>query len=329
MSVEKSTVKENINGEGIEWKELLFDKLGPLLGLILLMGILSVASPYFLSISNLMNVAQQASINALIASGELLAILIAGIDLSVGSVLALSICVGGVAIKAGVSPLVGILIILATGALVGTINGLLLTKLNLPHPFISTLGMMNIARGLALIVTDSSPVSGFSDVITFIGVGQVGIVPFSVILVLIMAVIFYYFLNKTSLGRHIYAVGGNIEAARLSGINTDKVRTIVFTIAGLMAAMGGLVLMGRVNSAYPLAGLKYELNAIAAVIIGGASFFGGIGTIWGTMIGAMIIAVIRNGLNLLGVSADIQTVVIGVVIIAAVYVDVLRQRDNE
>ncbi|MGE5582297.1 MAG: ABC transporter permease [Bacillota bacterium] len=322
------------NEARLKWNEMglknILNKLGALLGLIVIMVILAIASPYFFTVRNLMNVAQQSAINALVASGMLLAILSAGIDLSVGSVLALSICITGILIKFfNINPVLGFILGIASGALLGLINGLLLTKLRLPHPFISTLGTMNIARGLALIITGASPISGFPEWIQFIGAGYIGAIPFSFVLVAIVVVIFYFFLTRTTLGRHIYAVGGNKEAARLSGINTDRVLIWIYTISGFMAALGGIVLMGRVNAAYPLAGLQYELDAIAAVIIGGASFMGGIGTIWGTLIGAMIIAVIRNGLNLLGIAADMQTVIIGVVIIGAVYIDVLRRGGNK
>ncbi|TDO93950.1 monosaccharide ABC transporter membrane protein (CUT2 family) [Halanaerobium saccharolyticum] len=318
---------EKTNNDFVKWKNIIFEKFGAIFGLLFLVIALSFLSPYFLTVNNITNVLQQASINALVASGMLLAILTAGIDLSVGSVLALAISIGGISIvNYGINPVIGILIVLAVGAAAGLINGLLLTKLNLPHPFISTLAMMNVARGLALIVTDASPVSGLPEWIQFIGNGYIGQIPFSFILVIAVAIFFHFFLNKTTLGRHIYAVGGNPEAARLSGIDTKKVLTWVYTISGIMAGMGGIVLMGRVNAAYPNAGLMYELDAIAAVIIGGASFLGGVGTIWGTLIGAMIIAVIRNGLNLLGVAASLQTVVLGIVIIVAVYIDVLRRK---
>ncbi|MFW6030620.1 MAG: ABC transporter permease [Halanaerobiales bacterium] len=316
------------NNQILEWKNLIFEKLGALFGLLFLVLVLSFVSPYFLTVNNLSNVLQQASINALVASGMLLTILTAGIDLSVGSVLALSISIGGISIiNHGINPVIGILIVLLVGVLAGLTNGLLLTKLNLPHPFISTLGMMNIARGLAIIVTGASPVTGFPDWVQFIGSGFIGVVPVSFIVVIGVVIFFHFFLNRTTLGRHIYAVGGNLEAAKLSGIDTDKVLTWVYTISGFMAAMGGVLLMGKVNAAYPNAGLMYELDAIAAVIIGGASFLGGVGNIWGTLIGAMILAVIRNGLNLIGVSPDLQTVVIGSVIIVAVYIDVLRRKN--
>lgn len=312
--------------EGINLKKII-SATGPLFGLIILCIVLTVMSPYFLEITNLMNIARQSAINSLISVGMLLAILTAGIDLSVGSILSLSTVIMGLCvIEKGMNPILGIILCLGIGAIFGFSNGILLTKLHLPHPFISTLGMQHIARGLALIVSRASPISGFPNSIQYIGAAFIGPVPVSFIIVIAVYVIYHIFLTRTPTGRYIYAVGGNPEAARLSGINVDRVLIIVYTLSGLMAAMGGLVLAGRVNAAYPLAGQGYETDAIAAVIIGGASFMGGVGTVWGTLIGAMIMAVLRNGLNLLGVSAEWQTVAIGAVIIAAVYIDVVRRR---
>ncbi|WP_378210785.1 ABC transporter permease [Anoxybacteroides rupiense] len=308
----------------------IISKFGPLIGLILLTAVLTILSPKFLTINNVMNIARQSSINALLAIGMLLPILTAGIDLSVGSLLALSIMMMGiVTVNMGMHPLLGILVCLSVGAAFGWLNGILLTKLRLPHPFISTLGTMNIARGIALIVTGAAPIAGFPYMIQFLGREFVGPIPVSFLLVIVVYVFFHIFLTRTQTGRYIYAIGGNPEAARLSGINVDRVLIIVYTISGFMAGLAGLVMVGRVNSAFPLAGLSYELDAIAAVIIGGASFLGGVGTVWGTLIGALIIAVLRNGLNLLNVSADFQMTVIGAVIIAAVFVDVLRQRKSK
>ncbi|GED29978.1 MULTISPECIES: ABC transporter permease [Brevibacillus] len=305
----------------------LSSKFGPLIGLFLLCAILSILSENFATVNNLMNVARQSSINAILALGMLLPILTSGIDLSVGSILGISIMIMGVfAVKMKLGAIVGILVCIGVGLLCGWLNGILLTKLKLPHPFISTLGMMNVARGIALIVTAAAPISGFPVAVQFVGNEFVGPIPVSFLLVLVLYIGFHYFLTKTATGRYIYAIGGNKEAARLSGINVNKVLVLVYSISGLMAGIAGLVLVGRVNSAFPLAGLGYELDAIAACIIGGASFFGGVGTVWGTLIGALIIAVLRNGLNLLNVPADFQMTVIGIVIIAAVYVDVLRQR---
>ena len=203
-------------------------------------------------------------------------------------------------------------------------------RLLLPLPFIATLGMMNVARGMALIITGASPISGFDRAgapqILWLGSGSIGPIPVVVILVLVVYAIFHVLLSNTALGRHIYAVGGNTSAARLSGINVDRTLLIVYTLTGLMAGVAALVLAGRTNSGYPTAGAGYELDAIAAVIIGGASFAGGVGTVWGTLIGVALMAVLRNGLVLLQVPTEWQIVAIGLVIIGAVYVDVLRQR---
>jgi ribose transport system permease protein len=300
-------------------------KFGPLLGLILLCIILSIISPDFIKVRNIMNIANQSSINALISMGMLLVILTAGIDLSVGSIMALSSCVMGISIvNWHMNPILAILVGLSTGAACGLVNGLLLTKLHLPHPFISTLAMKNVARGLALIITFASPISGFPKSIQFFGSGSIGPIPISFVIVILVGITFYIFLNRTVQGRHIYALGGNKEAALLSGVNVNKTLVLVYTLCGIMAALAGVVLVGRVNSASPLGGLNFDLDAIAACIIGGTSFMGGVGTVGGTLIGAMIMAVLRNGLNLLGVSPDIQIVAIGLVIIGAVYVDVVR-----
>lgn len=310
----------------IIWKDWLYN-LGALFGLVLLSGVLTVLSPDFLTLNNLMNIARQSAINSLVSVGMLLPILTAGIDLSVGSVLALATTTMAILIiKLHVNPFIGVMVGLLLGAFLGFVNGILLTKLHLPHPFISTLGTMNIARGLALIITGASPVSGFPVSVQFLGAAFWGPMPVSFILVIAVYIIFHFFLTRTTTGRYIYAVGGNPEASRLSGVPVEKVLIIVYTLSGLMASLAGLVLVGRVNAAYPLAGLGYEMDAIAAVIIGGASFFGGVGTVWGTLVGALIMGVLRNGLNILGVSADLQTVAIGAVVIGAVYVDVLRQR---
>lgn len=305
----------------------IFKKFGALLGLVLLCLFFIITSPTFLTIKNIMNILSQSSVNCLISFGMLFAILTAGIDLSVGSILALSSMCMAVFIKNwGVNPIVGLLMGAGVGVLLGIANGLLLTKAHLPHPFISTLGMQNIARGLALVVTQAAPITVFPKSVDFLGGGYIGVVPISIVLVIICAIFVSVLLNRTVTGKHIYAVGGNKEAARLSGVNIDRTLIIVYALSGLMAALAGIVQCGRVDAAFPLAGQGYENNAIAAVIIGGASFFGGIGTVSGTIIGAMIIAVLNNGLNLLGVSADMQTVVIGVVIILAVVIDVTRTK---
>jgi ribose transport system permease protein len=304
-----------------------FYSVGVLLSLLLLCAVMSVLSRRFLTIDNLTNVASQAAVSAIVSVGMFLAILTAGIDLSVGSVLALSTMTMGVfCVNLGLNPYLSILVCLAVGSLLGFLNGIMLTKLHLPHPFISTMGMQKMARGVALVITASAPISLFPAQVQFIGNNYLGPMPVSFFLVALLYIGIYFFLTRTATGRYIYAVGGNKEASRLSGIKVSKVLNLVYTLSGFTAALAGVVLVGRVNAAYPLAGLDYESDAIAAVIIGGASFFGGIGSIGNTIIGVLIIAVLRNGLNLLNVDSNFQTFAIGAVIIVAVYVDVVRQK---
>jgi ribose transport system permease protein len=302
-------------------------QLGVLLSLLVLCCVMSVLSSRFLTLDNLMNVAAQAAVSAIVSIGMFLAILTAGIDLSVGSILALSTMVMGVVcVNWGLDPYLSMAICLGMGAFLGFLNGIMLTKLHLPHPFISTLGMQKMARGIALVVTAAAPVSMFPDEVQFLGAESIGPVPVSIVLVAILYIAMFWFLTRTTVGRHIYAVGGNKEASRLSGINVDRILNLVYTISGFTAALAGLVLAGRVNAVYPLAGLDYETDAIAAVIIGGASFFGGVGSIGNTIVGVLLIAVLRNGLNLMNVDSAYQTFAIGAVIIVAVTIDVIRQK---
>ena len=320
------------------WTEFAF-QLGALLGLILLVAIFALSSPSFLTTGNLAGIARQTSVNALLALGMLVVILTGGIDLSVGAVLALAMVVLAMVItKAGLDQSVGMLAALAVGSALGVGNGLLLTRLHLPHPFISTLGMMNIARGAALVITGGASISALGGgIVKFIGNNEILIgsgdgaisIPIMLFVVVLAYVGFYVFLNRTVVGRHIYATGGNPEAARLSGVPVDRILVLVYTISGLMAGLAAVVLAGRTDSGYPNAGLGFELDAISACIIGGTSFFGGVGTVGGTLIGALIMGVLRNGLNIMSVDTNWQTVVIGTVIIAAVYVDVLRRRAGQ
>jgi ribose transport system permease protein len=304
----------------------LLRRFGPLLGLLLLCAVFSLYSPYFLTFDNLINVFRQSAVNALLALGQLLVIITAGIDLSVGSILGLCSVLAAMMLKAGVPASASMLAALALGVALGMVNGLLLTKLRLPHPFIPTLGMMNVARGLALVISGGYPVSELPESFRFWGAGTIALVPAPVVLVIAVYALFHLFLTRTTLGRDVYAIGGNSQAARLSGIPVDRRLVMVYALSGGLAAVGAVVLAGRMNSGFPLAGAGAELDAIAAVIIGGASFFGGVGSVWGTLIGALVMGVLRNGLNLLNVSAYWQTVVIGAVIVAAVWIDVLRQR---
>jgi ribose transport system permease protein len=307
------------------FKEYL-NTFGVVLSLLLLCVILSIVSPRFLTVDNLMNVAGQAAINSILSVGMFLAILTSGIDLSVGSMLALSTMFMGLfATKYNLNPWLALLSCLGIGTFIGLLNGFMLTKMKLPHPFISTMGTKQMARGLCLVVTATKPVYGFKAPILFLGSRRLGPVPVSILLVALLYVVMYLFLSRTRTGRHIYAVGGNKEAARLSGINVNGVLNLVYALSGFMAALAGIVMVGRVDATFPLAGQDYETDAIAAVIIGGASFFGGIGKIGNTIVGVLLIAVLRNGLNLMGVSSAWQAFTIGAVIIVAVFIDVLRQ----
>jgi len=298
---------------------------GPLMALILLSVVLSFVSNSFLTLDNWMNILRQASINACVSLGMLMILLTGGIDLSVGPMVALTSCTMGVLMMHGMTnPIILILCAFAVGICCGGINGLLFTKLKLPHPFVSTMGSRMVYRGLALFITGSAPIAGFSKTITFAGSANIGFFPVCFLLVIIIFVIVGIFLTRTPLGRQIYSVGGNKEAARLSGINVFGTLNFVYIMSGVMCAIAGIIMVGRVGTATPLAGETFDMDAIAACVIGGASFLGGKGTVQGTLIGAVLIAIIRNGLNLLGAQTDMQYIVIGCVIILAVLVDVIR-----
>jgi ribose transport system permease protein len=301
-------------------------RFGPLAGLAALCLAASLLSEHFLSVDNLLNVFRQSAVNALLGLGQLLVIVTAGIDLSVGSVLGLCAVLAAMMLKAGVPVWLAIPLALGAGVALGAVNGLLYTRLKLPHPFIPTLGMMNVARGLALVISGGFPISELPASFRWWGAGTLFHVPAPVIVVVVFCAIFHLFLSHTTPGRDIYAIGGNRQAARLAGVPVDRRLVMVYGVSGGMAGAGAVVLAGRMNSGFPLAGMGAELDSIAAVIIGGASFFGGTGTVQGTLVGALIMGVLRNGLNLLDVSAYWQTIVIGVVIVAAVWVDVLRHK---
>jgi len=251
-----------------------------------------------------------------------LVILLGGIDLSVGSILALSSVAIATLIQAGFNPLLATLLGVVGGGLMGLFNGLVISKGKVA-PFIATLASMTILRGLALVVSGGSPITGFdSDLFSMLGGGYVaGLVPIPVVWMLIMFGLFAFLLKKTVFGRHVYATGGNEEAARLSGVKVDQIKLWVYTLSGAMSAMAGVVLTSRLNSAQPTAGSGYELDAIAAVVLGGTSLTGGRGWIFGTLMGALLIGVLNNGLNLLGVSSFYQQVIKGVVILLAVLID--------
>ncbi len=300
-------------------------QLGTLSGLLGLVLVLWALTPHFLTISNLLNVAEQATIIAIIAVGMTFVIITAGIDLSVGSVLALSGVVMASLLHQGTPLPLALTAGLGAGLLCGVINGLLITVGRLP-PFIATLGMMSVARGLALMFTEGRPISGFDENFRSLATGEVLRIPTPVIIMIGVYVIAHFVLRRTKLGRYTYAIGGNEEAALLSGINVRLYKTMVYGLAGMLSGLAAILLTARLNSAQPIAGMSYELDAIAATVIGGTSLLGGEGTVLGTLIGALIMAVLRNGLNLLGVSSFIQQVVIGSVIIIAVLIDMALKR---
>jgi len=301
-------------------------RFSSLLGLALMCLALSLTSEHFFTVDNLMNVFRQSAVNALLGFGQLAVIITAGIDLSVGSILGFCCVLVALMLKKGTPSWLALPAALAAGTVLGLINGVLLTKLRLPHPFIPTLGMMNVARGLALVISGGFAISELPASFRFWGSGTVAHIPVPVLVVVLFCVLFHLLLTRTTPGRDIYAIGGNKQAALLSGVPVDLRLNTVYAMSGFMSAVAAIVLAGRMNSGFPLAGMGAELDAIAAVIIGGASFFGGVGTVGGTLVGALIIGVLRNGLNLLDVSAYWQTVVIGAVIVSAVWVDVLRQQ---
>lgn len=303
-------------------------QLGTLIGLFVVIFIFWLLSPYFFSTSNLVNILLQSSINAIIAVGMTFVIITAGIDLSVGSIMAFSAVILASAMQSGIGVPIAILISLIVGTLCGLSNGLLISYGKLPA-FIATLGMMSIARGTALLVTQGKPISGFAPEFRFLATGEIFSIPFPVILMIIIYIVAHIVLKKTLLGRYTYAIGGNEEASHLSGINTKIIKTTVYGISGLLSGFAGVILTARLNSAQPIAGIMYELDAIAAVVIGGTSLMGGEGKISGTLIGALIMGVLRNGLNLLGVSSFVQQIVIGAVIIIAVLVDMILKKRNK
>lgn len=301
--------------------------LGPIIALIVLMVFVTILNPSFIKPSNLLNLLRQVSINALIAFGMSFVILTGGIDLSVGSVLALTSALFAGMLGMGVPTFISIPLALIIGLVLGGINGVLVTRFSMA-PFIATLATMTIFRGLTLVYTGGNPITDFSDAFSykFIGRGYVLGVPWPVILMVIFFAISYVILNKTPFGRKTYAIGGNERAAYISGIKTDRIKVKIYAISGLLAAMAGLILTSRLDSAQPTAGSAYEMDAIAAVVLGGISMSGGKGTIAGTLVGALILGTLNNGLNMLGVSSFYQQIVKGIVILIAVLIDRKRNK---
>jgi ribose transport system permease protein len=321
-----------------ERRKDLIQKFAAFASLIVMILVFSSTSEAFHTVDNAMTVALQVTYLGVAAT---CVIITGGIDLSVGSVLALSGVVAALAVKAGMPVTVGMLLGVVIGALCGAVNGLCVTRMRLP-PFIATLGMMLVARGLALQITGARPVSGLGEAFGVLGngalfrietIGADGFpdvkfpgIPYPVLLMIVIAIAVSIMLSRTTLGRHIYAVGSNAEAARLSGVNVARVTMFTYVLSGALAGVTGCVLMSRLLTAQPNEGVMYELDAIASAVIGGTSLMGGVGTISGTAIGAFVIGILRNGLNMNGVSSFIQQIIIGLVILGTVWIDQLRNR---
>ena len=326
-----SQLKENKNAMDIV--KLLFDRKkggagkGSLYGLILMVLFLILTTPAFVSINNFLNIIDQITINGIMALGVTLVIILGGIDLSVGSILAFSMMTFGVMTRDmgmpyGFAILIGVL----AGSSCGLVSGLLITKAKIP-PFIATLSMMSIARGLANIVSGNTQRYGFEDWFSGLsGTRYFNLFSVTTMLLLLLTVVFAVYMKYRGGGRALYAIGSNPEVARLSGVKVNRVETLVYVVSGTLAGLAGIVLNSQLSSSQPYAAVGYELNVIAAVVIGGASLSGGVGTIGGTFIGALIIGVLRNGLNLNGVNVFYQQILIGVVIAVTVFIDMKKGR---
>jgi inositol transport system permease protein len=312
----------------------ILKQFGPLLFLIILMIVFTVLKPSFIDPINVFNIMRQISITGLIALGMTFVILTAGIDLSVGALLALCGMVAAIVAKGGAASTLSLsasegtgygwfaalLAAVIVGSTAGGIQGLTITKLKVP-PFVVTLGGLTIFRGLTLMLSNGGPISGFTPDMRWFGTGLIGPVPVPVIIFAIAAVLCHIVLRYTRYGRAVYAVGGNAEAARLSGLRVDRVLVSVYVIVGFFSGLAAFVLSARLNSAEAVAGLGYELTVISAVVIGGTSLFGGIGSVGGTVVGAALIGVLQNGLQFNNVSSYTQSVVIGLILILAVAFD--------
>ncbi len=316
---------------------LFLSRFQSLIALFVLCLVISLLSDKFLTVSNVWNVMRQISVNICISTGMTLVVLTAGIDLSVGSVLALCGAITAGLMKNGIelpssnlyigfTLFGGILIALLCGGLLGLFNGWAITRFNVP-PFVATLAMLTIARGLTMLWTKGFPISGLGDKFTYLGTGWLLGIPVPVWISLVVVLVAVLLTRKTSLGKYMYAIGGNESASRLSGIKVQRVKIAAYVISGVLAGIGGLIVSSRLDAAQPNAGTGYELDSIAAVVIGGTSLSGGRGSILGTVLGAVIIGVLNNGLVLLNVSPFWQQVVKGFVILIAVIIDKISSKD--
>lgn len=301
-------------------------QINAFVAMILLTIVLSFIAPSFLTSANLLTVLLQSSINAIIAVGMTFIIISGGIDLSVGAIVALSAAImGDLVVNHGVNPYIGLIIALVVGLVVGCIHGFVIAKFKI-NPFIVTLGAMTIWRGVALQFVEGQTIYGLPDSIVWLGQASLGPIPVPVVVTLVVYLIAWFLLTRTRVGLYTYSIGGNEKASRLSGINIDRTKIFIYSFGGLLCGLAGIIVAGRINGTSAVVGTGYELDAIAAVVIGGSSLAGGRGVIWGTLIGAIIMGIIRNGLNLLNVSPYYQMIIIGLVIIVAVGLDSLKRK---
>lgn len=305
-------------------KKFEISKFQSIIGLVIFSIIISLMNDRFMTSSNILNILRQTSINSIIAAGMTFVIITGGIDLSVGSTLALSGAVAAFLISTGTPPALALLAALLVGASIGFLNGIAITKGKL-QPFIVTLATMTVFRGATMVFTDGKPISaGYekgAEFLSTLGNGYVMGIPIPIIIMIVVFLIGYFILTQTTFGRYVYSLGGNEEATKLSGVNTDRMKVIVYSISGFLAALAGIIITARLSSAQPTAGSGYELDAIAAVVLGGTSLAGGVGSILGTVTGALIIGVLNNALNLMNVSSYYQLLAKGVVILIAVLLD--------
>jgi inositol transport system permease protein len=328
VSVVNKHEKSKVSSSSKEKVSRILNRYGMLFILIALIILMSILSPTFFTTGNLLNIVRQMSVVGIVAIGVTIVIITTGIDLSSGSVIALvSVVVASFAHPDTYPLIVPIAIGLGLGLLTGVINGTIISKAQIA-PFIVTLGMMTAARGAALLITDGRPVGNLSDSFKFIGQGDVLGIPVPIIIFGFVGLISYILLNKTKFGKYVYAIGGNEQAAIIAGVNVDKYKIFVYGYAGLLSGIAGIILTSRISSGQPTAGVMYELDAIAAAVIGGTSLAGGIGTIGGTIIGALIIGVMNNGLDLLNVSPYWQQILKGAIITVAVFIDSRKNKKS-
>ncbi|MGB3366960.1 MAG: ribose ABC transporter permease [Acidaminobacteraceae bacterium] len=306
-----------------KFKDYLY-KYRSVIGLIIFSVIISLLNDRFFTVSNILNILRQTSINSVIAAGMTFVILTGGIDLSIGSTLALTGAISAYLISSGVHPIIAVIVALISGLTIGMLNGVIISKGKV-QPFIVTLATMTILRGATMVFTNGRPISTgydvYGEMFNKIGAGYIFGIPNPVIIMIIVFALSYIILRNMTIGRYVFAVGGNEDATKLSGINVDKVKIFVYGINGLLAALAGIIITSRLSSAQPTAGSGYELDAIAAVVLGGTSLAGGFGSILGTVVGALIIGILNNALNLMDVTSYYQLLLKGLVILLAVLLD--------